>query len=297
MEMNIKKKNIVKSINNLFAKHKLELIMIAPLILYIIGFTLTPVLQSIVLGFKDANTGQFTLANYKYLIEQNDFVTAFINTIGITVIGLVIQMGLGLTLALILNKTFKGKGFFRSIFLIPMGVPTIVSGVVMTYVFSSSGYLNEFLYRIGLINIPIDWASGGLKSIFVVALADTWKVTPLITLLLLAGLQSISKDVYEAANIDGASTWQRFKYITLPLLKPSITMALILRAIDAFRIFELPLVLTGQSTPVLATYAYNEYNLYNNANASGAAATVLLVIILGFVISYLKLTGNKGGVR
>ncbi|GAB6098624.1 sugar ABC transporter permease [Halanaerocella petrolearia] len=278
-------------------RNKLEIIMILPLVAYIIGFTLTPVLKSIMLGFQDPNTGQFTLANYNYLFSQSGFVSAFFNTMGITLIGLTLEMSVGLTLALILNKAFRGKGFFRSIFLIPMGIPTIVSGVVMSYIFSSTGYLNELLMRLGLIEIPIDWASGGLKSIFIIAMADTWKVTPLITLLLLAGLQSIPKQVYEAANIDGASTWQTFRKITLPLLKPSITMALILRAIDAFRIFELPLVLTGQTTPVLATYAYQEYNMYNNINASGAASTILLVIILVFVISYLKIASDEGGIR
>lgn len=286
-----------QDIKKVLKKNKLEIMMILPLVAYIIGFTLTPVLRSIMLGFQDPNTGAFTLEHYKHLFNQSDFIEAFINTIGITFIGLTLEMTVGLVLALILNRTFKGKGFFRSIFLIPMGIPTIVSGVVMTYIFSSTGYLNELLQRIGLINIPIDWASGGLKSIFVIAIADTWKVTPLITLLLLAGLQSIPKQVYEAANIDGATTWQTFKHITLPLLKPSITMALILRAIDAFRIFELPLVLTGQTTPVLATYAYQEYNAYNNINASGAASTILLVIILIFVVSYLKISSDEGGIR
>ncbi|WP_052326498.1 ABC transporter permease subunit [Halobacteroides halobius] len=269
--------------------------MILPLVAYILGFTLTPVLRSIMLGFQDPQTGQFTLEHYRYLFNKADFIEAFLNTIGITAVGLTIEMSLGLVLALILNRAFRGKGFFRSIFLIPMGVPTIVSGVVMTYIFGTTGYLNELLYRIGLIDLPITWTGGGLRTIFVVALADTWKVTPLITLLLLAGLQSIPKQVYEAANIDGASTWQTFRYVTLPLLKPSITMALILRAIDAFRIFELPLVLAGQTTPVLATYAYQEYNLYNNINASGAASTILLVIILLFVVAYLKVASDEGG--
>ncbi|AGB41496.1 permease component of ABC-type sugar transporter [Halobacteroides halobius DSM 5150] len=275
--------------------YKLEIIMILPLVAYILGFTLTPVLRSIMLGFQDPQTGQFTLEHYRYLFNKADFIEAFLNTIGITAVGLTIEMSLGLVLALILNRAFRGKGFFRSIFLIPMGVPTIVSGVVMTYIFGTTGYLNELLYRIGLIDLPITWTGGGLRTIFVVALADTWKVTPLITLLLLAGLQSIPKQVYEAANIDGASTWQTFRYVTLPLLKPSITMALILRAIDAFRIFELPLVLAGQTTPVLATYAYQEYNLYNNINASGAASTILLVIILLFVVAYLKVASDEGG--
>lgn len=139
----------------------------------------------------------------------------------------------------------------------------------------------------------MDWASGGFKTLLMVSIADMWKVTPLVILLLLAGLESIPDEVYEASNIDGATVWQTFKYVTLPLLKPSITMALILRAIDAFRIFELVLVLAGRATPVISTFAYDEYNNYANAYTSAAASTILLLIIAVFIVSYLKIGGTK----
>jgi len=169
----------------------------------------------------------------------------------------------------------------------PMGIPTLVSGVAMLYIFGTQGYLNSFLYRIGLIDAPINWTSGGLRSLLVVAIADCWKVLPIVVLLLLAGLESISNDCYEASSIDGATKWQQFKYITLPLLKPSITMTVILRAVEAFRIFELPQVLVGKTLPVLSTYAYEEY-AYNNLNASAVASTTLLILIIIFVALYLK---------
>ncbi len=110
----------------------------------------------------------------------------------------------------------------------------------------------------------------------------------------LAGLESISKDVYEAGGIDGVSPWQKFKYITLPLLKPSITMTVMLRAVDSFRIFELPQILAGRTTTFLATYAYEEYS-YNNLNASAAASTVLLIVIMTFVILYMKFVDRGEG--
>jgi trehalose transport system permease protein len=125
-----------------------------------------------------------------------------------------------------------------------------------------------------------------------VSVADMWKVTPVVILILLAGLESIPGEVYEASNIDGATAWQTFRYITLPLLKPSITMALILRGIDAFRVFELMLVLAGRATPVLSTFAYDEYNNYANAYSSAAASTILVVIIAVFIIGYLKITDS-----
>ena len=121
---------------------------------------------------------------------------------------------------------------------------------------------------------------------------SSWKVLPTMVLLLLAGLESIPQDLYDASGIDGASKWQTFVNVTLPLLKPSITMAVLFRAVDAFRIFELPQVLVGQRIPYLATYAYEEYS-NGNVNASGAASTMLLVIILVFALVYLK-TFDKG---
>jgi len=268
-------------------KYYLEILFVIPLVLYILGFTLVPIIETILMGFKDRYTGEWTLDTYIKLISKPDFGQAVFNTISITFIEILIQIPIGLMIAMVLKKKFRGRGILRSLVLMPMGIPTLVSGVAMLYVFGTQGYLNELLYRTGFIDVPISWTSGGLRSLLVVAVADCWKVLPIVVLLLLAGLESISNDYYEAASIDGSSKWQTFKYITLPLLKPTITMTVILRAVDAFRIFELPQVLVGKSLPVLSTYAYEEFT-YNNLNASGAASTILLFIIIIFVILYLK---------
>ncbi len=288
-------------------KYYLEILLILPLTLYILYFTLLPVLTTIKLGFINADTNVFSLENYKYLLGRNDFRKAFSNTVIISILGLIMQLTVGLILALILKKSFKGKGFFRALILTPMGVPTIVSGVALLYIFDTQGYLNELFYRIveglkyiGILSasynfIPIDWASGGVRTLLMVVFADMWKVTPIVTLLLLAGLESIPLQVYEASQIDGASKWQTFNNITLPLLKPSITMTVIIRAVDLFRIFELPMILAGKNTPVIATFAFEEYRLYNNPNVSGAAATILLIIIMIFVSLYLKYVDKGEG--
>ncbi|WDC84371.1 sugar ABC transporter permease [Caloramator sp. mosi_1] len=212
---------------------------------------------------------------------------AIINTIAVTIVGVSLQLVLGLFIAMALKYNFKGKGLVRSLVLLPMGVPTLVSGVTLLYIFGTQGYLNEFLYKLGIINKPIAWTSGGIKNIFVIAVADSWKVLPIVVLLLLAGLESIPTEVYEAGAIDGAGKLQTFFKITLPLLKPSITMTVILRAVDSFRIFELPKILAGRVTPFLATLAYDEYS-YNNLNASAAASTVLLIIIMVFMFIYFR---------
>lgn len=289
-----KKKGVITmSCVSFIKKYKVEIIMILPLLLYILGFTIFPIIYTITLSFQDQYTKVFTLANYMEIIEKTEFKSAFFNTIALTFISLSLEMTAGLIIALILRKNFRGKGLLRSLMLVPMGVPTLVSGVAMTYIFGLYGYFNALLQKLHIIDMPVDWASGGFKTLLMVSVADMWKVTPIVILLLSAGLESIPDEVYEASNIDGATAWQTFKCITLPLLKPFITMALILRAIDAFRIFELVLVLAGRTTPVISTFAYDEYRNYANAHTSAAASTMLLLIITLFIIGYLKIAGSE----
>lgn len=277
-------------------RHYFEILLILPLSAYILGFTILPILKTILLSFHDKSTGALGFSTYQYLFSKKDFNMAIINTVAVTLVGLTFQLITGLFIAMALKSNFKGKGLVRALVLLPMGVPTLVSGVTLLYIFGTQGYLNELLFKLGVITKPIAWTSGGIKNIFVIAIADSWKVLPVVVLLLLAGLESIPSDVYEACAIDGASKSQTFFNITLPLLKPSITMTIILRAVDSFRIFELPKILAGRVTPFLATYAYDEY-AYNNTNASAAASTILLMIIVVFMILYFKLVDKGGGVQ
>ncbi len=273
-------------------------LLLAPLVLCTLSLTLLPVGQTILLSLRDRLTGALpVLANHRAIVNADQFSSALFNTLFLTLVGLSLELLAGLVIAMILTRRFRGRGFLRAMLLVPMGVPTLVSAVNMTYIFNSVGYLNEFLYRLGLIRLPVDWASGGIVTLLTIVLADMWKVTPFVTLVLLAGLESIPEALYEACAMDGATSWQRFRYVTLPLLKPSITMVMVLRAIDAFRIFDLPLVLAGRNTPVLATYAYYEYNTYNNPYTSAAASTILMGIIAVFVVCYLLLMERRDDAR
>jgi len=270
--------------------------MVLPLALYILLLTFVPVLQAILLGFTDRYTGGFpTLSNYAYIVSRPDFVSAFINTIGITLIGVTLEMTFGLIVALMLARQFRGRGFFRTIMLTPMGVPTLVAGAAMLYFFRTNGYVNELLMRLGLINVPIYWTESGLRGMIAVALADMWKVTPIVVLLLLAGLEAIPGDVYEAANVDGANWWEMFRDVTFPLLMPSITMALILRAIDAFRIFDVVMVMASRSIPVMSTFVYINYFDFQDQYSAAAAATILLLMIVAFVAAYFFLVERRRG--
>ena len=186
---------------------------------------------------------------------------------------------------------FRAQGLVRVLLLMPLGVPTIVAASTMRYVFGMVGYLNEVLYRLRLLTLPIDWTGSRWLALATVAVADAWKVTPLVMLILLAGLQAIPRDIYEAARTDGASSWQQFWRITLPLLRPALTMAFIVRGVDAFRIFALPLALVGRHLPVLSTLAYVEYLEYGNQHTAAASSTLLLAMILITIGAYLRLAG------
>ncbi len=272
------------------------LIGLAPLALYLLGFTLVPVASTLWLSVTAEDNG-ITLDHFRRTAGHYQFGEAVANTLAITAVGLVLEMGLGLAAALALASRPRGRAVFRVCLLIPLGVPTIVAAAVMRAVFGTVGYLNEVLLRAHVIRAPVDWVGERALAVVTVAVADAWKVTPLVLLILLAGLQTIPGQLYEAARTDGASPWRQFRAVTLPLLRPALTMALIVRGVDAFRIFALPLALAGGGLPVLSTYAYTEYLEYGNPHTAAASSVILLAMILVTVLAYLKLAGPEEVLR
>ncbi len=274
--------------------HGYQVACLAPLVLFLCVFTLVPVVRVFIISFTDPRGAGFTLSHFHTLFTQADFRSAFANTVVIALGSLTIEIGAGLLLALVLSANPRGAGFVKSLFMLPLAVPTVVSAVMMSYLFSTSGWINRILQDTGIIAAPVVWLEGGLTSLFTVMVADSWKVTPFVMLILLAGLQSIDRELYRAARIDGAGSFTIFRRVTLPLLMPAITTAVIIRGIDAFRIFSLALVLMGQNLKVIGTYAYLEYVEYGNRYLSAASATVLFFIIMCAVIAYIRTAGKKG---
>lgn len=287
-------------------RHRFEMALVAPLVLYILLLTLAPIFDTFRLSLSGSDGTAFpSVTNYTRIFESEVFRTAFKNTVIVAMLSLVLELVIGLATALALNARFKGRSLVRTIILIPLGVPTIVSGAVMLLLFSRSGYLNSLLAGVAdQFNklplpdwnfVPLSWTvAGGWRTLFTVAIADMWKVLPVVVLIFIAGLQSISEDVYEAASVDGASKWQTFRKITLPMLVPFITMAVILRAIDAFRIYELALVLAGRVEPVLGTYIGARYlPPVNDVFTAASSSIVLFVMILAFIVVYLKFVALK----
>ena len=277
-------------------RHTLDGLLLLPLLIYLVALTGLPLLSCLVLSFTEGEAGLFpSLANYRLLLQDSQFALSLRNTLWLTGLGVSLQLLTGLGVALVLHKLVLGRGIVRTIVLTPLGVPTIVAAVMFTYLFGSAGYVNEILQRLGAIETPIDWLGGDWRSLGVILVADLWKVTPLVTLIMLAGLESVPESALEAAAVDGAGTWRRFWYVTLPLLRPALVTAVVLRATDAFRIFELPLILTGKSVPVLGTFSYSEYYEYYNPFTSAAAASLLLGMVALCVVGYLVMMTRRQG--
>ncbi|MFU8780158.1 MAG: carbohydrate ABC transporter permease [Kiritimatiellia bacterium] len=274
-------------------RYRFEIICLLPFLLYLGFFTLVPLAQVFQLSFAEAGAG-FSLGPMRRLWAQPDFMQALRNTVIIALGSLAMEICFGLVLALALSALGRRGGWLRTIFILPLAVPTVVAAVMMTYLFATSGWINRMLTDLGLISQNIVWLSGDAYSLFAVMVADCWKVTPLVMLILLAGLQGIDQQLYQAAEVDGANVLQRFRHVTLPLLLPAITAAIIVRGIDAFRIFDLALVLTGENLKVMGTYAYLAYAEYQDIVLSAASSVVLFGMIFMAIVLHIRLVGRKG---
>jgi len=285
--------------------HALELALALPLVVYLLALTAAPIVETVRLSVSAPLDGGFpSLGRYRALLASDLFRAALRNTVVVALLSLVLEISLGLVLALTLHRRFPLRGLVRTLVLMPLGVPTVVSAAVMLLVFTRAGYLNALLLAVadalGTFGVewrfePVGWTvAGGLPTLFTVAVADTWKVVPVVTLILLAGLQAIPQEVEEAARADGATGWRRLLHVVLPLLAPYLTAAVILRAIDAFRIFEVALVLAGRVEPVLGTFIWSRYAPpTSDPFTAAAAAVVLFVMILAFVVLYLRLVARR----
>src|SRR5215210_5083760 len=199
--------------------------------------------------------------NYSTALQSSEFWAAVKTTFIFTGASVVLETLLGLAMALAMHSAFKGQGLLRTVVLVPWAVLTVVTAITWQTIFEPSlGFVNSLLGAIGLPNDTV-WLGQSPEALMVMIFADVWKTAPFMALLLLAGLQVIPDDIYEAAKVDGATAWQRFTKITLPLLKPALLVALIFRTLDALRIFDLPFVLTkgAHGTTTLSLISYETF--------------------------------------
>jgi ABC-type sugar transport system permease subunit len=236
--------------------------------------------------------------NYTEALSDPRFWSALGHTAFFAVTSVGLELIIGLWLALALNRTFRGRGLVRAAVLVPWAIPTVVSALLWRFMFEGrTGIVNSMLVGLGALSEPIVWFIQPAAAWVPVVLADVWKTTPFVALLLLAGLQNIDASLYEAARIDGASAWRQFRHVTLPLLKPAILVALIFRTLDAFRVFDLIYALTGggpgTSTEPIALYTFNA--LLQNLQFGYGSALSVIVFLITFCLAllYIRLMGAE----
>lgn len=234
-------------------------------------------------------------ANYAEALGDARFWSALGHTAIFTVGAVSVELVLGLLLALALNQAYRGRGLVRAAVLIPWAIPTVVAALVWSFMFQPLGITNQLLGAVGVVEPGHPWFNTAASAWVPVILADVWKTTPFVGLLLLAGLQGIDDSLYEAAGVDGASTWQKLWSVTLPLLKPTIAVAVLFRVLDAFRVFDLIYVLTGggpgTATEPLASYTFNAL-LQNLRFGYGSALSVLIFVgAFGLAILFIRFLG------
>jgi trehalose/maltose transport system permease protein len=230
------------------------------------------------------------LQNYRDLWHDTIFRQSVWETIKFTLITVSFEFVLGMIIALVVNSNFKGRGAMRAAMLVPWAIPTVVAAQMWKWMFDDVfGVINDAGVRLHILNHSVAWISQPSTALASVSAVDIWKTTPFVALLLLAGLQVIPRDLYEAADVDGASKWQQFWRITLPLLRPAILVTLIFRTLDALRVFDVFYVFYGNRPDTQTMAIYAQSTIVSDGHVGyGSAISVAIFLIIGiFVVIYV----------
>ena len=286
-------------------------LFLIPMLLVLAAVAGWPLLRTIYFGFTNTSLADFEnrqwvgFANYLSVLKMPSgrviydgllvdpvWWRAVLNTVKFTLISVVLETVFGLIVALVLNAEFRGRGLVRAAILVPWAIPTIVSAKMWAWMLNDQfGIINVIFLNLGLIDHKIAWTASADTAMTAVLIVDIWKTTPFMALLILAGLQMVPNDIYEAAKIDGINPVKVFLKVTLPLVRPALMVAVIFRALDAMRIFDLIYVLTPNNiqTKSMSVFA-KEYLFDFDKFAQGSAASTLLFLLLAvFTILYLWL--------
>lgn len=266
-----------------------SLILICCLILY-------PTIKTFIDSFFNERTQLASIGkqfvgfeNYLKAFNDEHFIKTLIWTLIFTFVSVAIELVIGMLLAMLMNKPFKGQNTVRASVLVPWAIPTIVSGIIWAQFFSQNGVINYILDFLNVVNSNVNWLGTEQLAKLAILIADIWKNTPYMSLLLLSGLVTIPKDYYEAAEIDGATKAQQFINITLPLIKPTMMVTVLFRIISSLRVYDLIVAMTnggpGGSTETVSMYAIKTY--FNYGNIGYGSALSILMLLVAIMISMI----------
>ncbi|HUB99535.1 MAG TPA: sugar ABC transporter permease [Solirubrobacterales bacterium] len=278
------------------SERKLAWMLCAPAVIAMLAVTAYPIGYAFVLSVQKLDlrfpeqTGFVGLDNYGTVLGSELWWTDLFNTFLIMVISVAVELVLGMVIALVMHRAIFGRGTVRTVVLIPYGIITVVAAFAWQFAFASdSGFVNN------LIGSEMDWFGGHVSSLVVIILAEIWKTTPFMALLLLAGLVTIDEGLYEAAKVDGASAWQRFWKITLPLMKPAILVAVLFRTLEAFRVFDSIFIMTrgAQNTESVSILGFNQLINRLNLGVGSAISVLAFLIVVGIAFLFVKGLGAR----
>jgi multiple sugar transport system permease protein len=276
------------------SERKLGWMLCAPAVIAMLLVTAYPIVYAVVLSFQDLDLrfpeegGFVGLDNYQTVLSSSLWWTDLFNTLFITVIAVSVELVLGMAIALVMYRAIFGRGAIRAAVLIPYGIVTVVAAFSWQFAFDpATGFVNN----LPLIDDEKAWFGDRFSAFAVIIMAEIWKTVPFMALLLLAGLTTIDDGLYEAARVDGASAWQRFWRITLPLMKPAILVALLFRTLDSFRVFDTIFIMTrgAQDTESVSILGYNQ--LISRLNLGLGSAVSVIIFICVLLIAFLFIRG------
>ena len=279
-------------------------LMLSGAVVILFALTIFPLLYSLALSFhkwslmKPGPWRFVGLLNYWDILKNPVFWRVIQNTFVFTFSAVTLQFAIGLGLAHLFSRQLRGEGVLRSMLVLPMMIPPILIGLIWLFMYKKDfGIINNMLKLLSIE--PITWLSKPSTAMWAIIIADVWQWTPFMFLLLLAGLRSLPEELYESARIDGASSWQIFQYVTLPLLKPIIAIAILIRFMDAFREFDKIFQLTGGgpgvATETISLFIYRNGFRYFNMGYASALSYLALIIIIGFSMIYIKALRRSAG--
>jgi len=265
-------------------------------VLLVIGFPLAQVIVYSFMKYKLDGVTPATFAglqNYAFVLSDPDWWRAVWNTLVFTFFSVTLETILGLAVALVANAPFKGRTLFRIALLVPWAIPTVVSSQIWKWMFNDVyGVVNLLLTNFHIIPEKIAWLATPETALPVIIAVDVWKTTPFMALLILAGLQMIPGDMYEAGAIDGATGTRKFFYLTLPFILPTLLVALIFRTLDALRVFDIFYIMVGGAGDMATMATYNRLQLIDflDAGVGSATSVIILLFIMVFVILYTRIS-------